>query len=71
LGRPRLLYRLALEPVRTPETRLMVIETERAVMPDHGEMYTPALVEFLVRLVNARISAAGARAAPDSAARSR
>jgi hypothetical protein len=39
-----------------------VIQADGPILPEHGESYTPALIEFLVRLVNTKVSSVPARA---------
>jgi hypothetical protein len=61
-SRPGVLdYRLALLPVRDESTPVMVIETDGEVIPDHGESYSPAMFEFVLRLVNMNVAAAARR----------
>lgn len=51
----QIIYRLVLEGVRTGRQPAVVIQADGPIMPSHGETFTPALIEFLVRLVNAKV----------------
>jgi len=61
-GGDSLIYRLALENLREHRLPAIVIQADGPILPEHGESYTPALIEFLVRLVNTKVSSVPARA---------
>lgn len=72
-GRPALgdaWYRLHLQPVAgatspCPQDASRVVEVDARVLPDHGTVFTPAFMEYVVRLLNRQTMAhAGAPAPP-------
>jgi hypothetical protein len=63
-GRPRetdAWYRMRLEPIDgmdCAQPTAKVIEIDRRIVPDHGTIFTPAFMEYVVRAVNASIGPA-------------
>ena len=55
-------YRMTLQPVRTraancPDDGSKVIAVDGRIIPDHGNIFTPAFLEYVVRTLNARAGA--------------
>jgi len=60
----QMIYRLVLEGARTGHEPAVVIQADPPIMPEHGESFTPPLIEFLVRLVNAKVESVSESPAP-------